>query len=279
MSISLFFFGILGLFSGSFLNMLIDRLPRGEQIWTGRSHCDNCGKSLKWYDLFPVASWFILGGKCRFCRSPIPFRNTLVEIITGVVFYVTVVTELRVPAVAEAMAGKAGYGLPSYLYLFLLLVVFSCLITIFFIDLRERIIPDELVVVGILGSVGVIIGQIGLMGRISPIGLIENYLFSGVGAGLFFLFLVLITKGKGMGLGDVKLAFLMGLFLGFPRIIVSLYIAFLTGALGGVILILGGKKRFGEQIAFGPFLVIGTIIAFFYSQILIKLFLPILGGL
>jgi prepilin signal peptidase PulO-like enzyme (type II secretory pathway) len=104
--------------------------------------------------------------------------------------------------------------------------------------------------------------------------LIVNYLFSASGAFLFFLLLFLFTKGKGMGFGDVKFAFLMGLILGFPKIIVSLYVAFLTGAIVGCILIIWRKKRMsGSSIPFGPFLVVGTLIAIFYGEILFKGFL------
>jgi leader peptidase (prepilin peptidase)/N-methyltransferase len=140
----------------------------------------------------------------------------------------------------------------------------SALIVIFFTDLREQIVPDEVVYPAIL------IAFLFLMTNYQL--LITNYLLSAFGAGLFFLILHLITRRKGMGLGDVKLAILMGLVLGFPKIIVAFYLAFLTGALIGVILILGRKKKFGEQIPFGPFLSGATIVALFWGEEIMKWF-------
>ncbi len=94
----------------------------------------------------------------------------------------------------------------------------------------------------------------------------QNNVLAGVGAGAFFLIIWLVTKRRGMGLGDVKLVFLMGLILGFPRIVVALYLAFLTGAGLGVILILLRRKNLKSKIAFGPFLIIGTVIAYFWGN-------------
>jgi prepilin signal peptidase PulO-like enzyme (type II secretory pathway) len=98
----------------------------------------------------------------------------------------------------------------------------------------------------------------------------SNYLISTIGASLFFLLLVLITKGKGMGLGDVKYGAFMGLLLGYPGIVVGLYTAFLTGALVGVILIIAKKRKFGQIIPFGPFLVLGTVVAMFWGNQLLN---------
>jgi len=124
-------------------------------------------------------------------------------------------------------------------------------LVIFVADLKYQIIPDSMVVMGVIGVIGVI-------------G--EKNVASGFGAAAFFLLLWLVTRGKGMGLGDVKLAFLMGLLLGFPNIIIASYLAFLTGAASGVILILLGKKKLKEKIAFGPFLVAGTVIALIWGE-------------
>lgn len=137
---------------------------------------------------------------------------------------------------------------------------------IFFADLEYGIIPDKIV----FPTVAVVF----LYLLINPLSLIINHLFSGLGACLFFLILFLITKGRGMGFGDVKFAFLMGLILGFPNIIVSLYIAFLTGAIVGCILIIWRKRRVsGTSIPFGPFLVLGTLIAIFYGNFIAQIFI------
>jgi prepilin signal peptidase PulO-like enzyme (type II secretory pathway) len=141
-------------------------------------------------------------------------------------------------------------------------VIISSLIVIFFTDLRHRIIPDQVIYPTILITF--------LFQAYSLQSTVYSYLFAAFGAGFFFLLLHLITRGKGMGFGDVKLAFLMGLALGPLRVILALYLAFLTGAFTGVILILAKKKKFGEQIPFGPFLVGSTIAALFWGQEIIE---------
>ncbi len=129
---------------------------------------------------------------------------------------------------------------------------------IFVSDLKYQIIPDSMVVVGVLGVI--------LQGHSLQFPQGVTLWVSGLTASLLFFVLWLLTKGKGMGFGDVKLAFLLGLLLGYPRIVVALYSAFLTGATLGVILILKGKKSLKSKIAFGPFLIAGALIALFWSD-------------
>ena len=222
----MWFVGLFGLAVGSFLNVLIDRLPQGKNVLTGRSVCDHCGKKLRWFELVPLLSFFIQGGRCRRCHKKLSWQYPIVELATAVGFVIVV---------------------PSYW------IIFSSLLVIFVADFKYQIIPDSMIIIGVIG----VIGAVGVIG--------ENVL-AGIGASLFFLFLWVITRGKGMGLGDVKLAFLMGLLLGFPNIIIASYLAFLTGAGVGVILILLGKKKLKEKIAFGPFLVAGTVIAFLWGE-------------
>lgn len=213
--------GLLGLAVGSFLNVLIDRLPRGENVITGRSKCDYCRKTLRWFELIPLISFIVQRGRCRRCHKKLSWQYPIIELITAAAF---------------------AFGANPLL--------FSSLLVIFVADFKYQIIPDSMIVFGLLGVL--------LQGH--------PFWISAVGASLFFFFLWAITHGKGMGLGDVKLAFLMGLLLGFPNIIIACYIAFLTGAGVGVILILLGKKKLKEKIAFGPFLVTGTIIAYFFGN-------------
>jgi len=260
----IFFIFIFGLFIGSFLNLLIDRLPRGEQVLKGRSHCDKCKKDILWHDLFPVVSWFVLKGRCRFCRFPIPFRNTLVELITGSLFIINNLTMKQFNNENGQMVKLLnGYAASPYLVEILSLVVISSLIVVFFVDLKEQIIPDEMILVGVAASL--ILNLLKTQLPNYPITHLPNYLFSAASAAGFFFLLYWITKKRGLGFGDVKLALLMGLFLGYPKIISALYIAFLTGAFLSVMLILTGKKRFGQTIPFGPFLVLGTLVSYFLN--------------
>ena len=245
----LLFIFLLGLVIGSFFSVLIDRLPVGENVLVGRSHCDFCKKSLRWYELIPLFSFIIQGGRCRRCHKKLSLQYPLIELLTGLgfVFFYHV---LDYPV----------------LTLFAYLLIFSSLLVIFMADLKYQIIPDSMIIVGCIGAV---LRLMSLVRPISPMGILP-YLLSAVGGASFFLFLWILTKGRGMGLGDVKLVFFLGLLLGFPGIIVALYAAFLTGAAVGVILILSGKKSLKGQVPFGPFLIIGTVFA-------LQWMIPIMG--
>jgi len=255
----LVFVFLFGLCIGSFLNVLIYRLPRSISPIKGRSFCPKCKKKIFWYNNIPLLSFILLRGKCRFCHSPISWQYPLVELLTGVLFVMVVL--FLSPMQDYWMTGLLDdWIIDLLIYWFLI----STFIVIFFTDLRHQIVPDEVVYPAILIAFLFLITNYQL--------LITNYLLSAFGAGLFFLILHLITRRKGMGLGDVKLAILMGLVLGFPKIIVALYLAFLTGALIGVILILARKKKFGEHIPFGPFLSGATIVALFWGEEIMKWF-------
>jgi leader peptidase (prepilin peptidase)/N-methyltransferase len=238
---------ITGFFFGSFLNVLADRLPNDESI-LGRSHCDRCKHTLSWKDLIPVVSFVYLRGECRYCHAPLSFQYPLLEILTGVLFAVTYFF-----AVSDSVVMIQN--------IIFALIMVSCLIVIFFADLRYGLIPDQII------GFGTAIAFIFMFFFNRTLFL--NHVVAGLGAFLFFLIIFMLTRGRGIGFGDVKLAFLLGLFLGFPNVVLALYIAFLTGGLIGIILILWKKKRMKSSIAFGPFLVLGTFLSFFFSPILI----------
>lgn len=263
-----FFLFVLGLCVGSFLNVLIDRLPKEEQVFRGRSYCDHCHHQLAWYDLIPVLSWLCLRGRCRYCYSPISWQYPVVEIITGLSFVF----------IYQWVMSWCSASLDCCVATLLHGYIASSLIVIFFTDLKYQIIPDKVVFSGI---------GLALLFHLfhrprSPFayasGHLGGVLPAGLGAAGFFLCLFLLTRGKGMGMGDVKLALFMGLFLGFPKIVIAFYLAFLTGALLGVILILLKKKKFGEHIPFGPFLVGGTLGAMFWGEKILRLWLKIIQG-
>jgi len=232
----------LGLVIGSFLNVVIYRLPRGLGFVRGRSFCPKCKHKVNWFDNVPVISFLILKGHCRFCGKRISWQYPLVELLTGVLFYLSYLSHLS-----------------------FLSCLFICgLIVIFFVDLEHQIIPDEIVIpLSILFLVYFLMTN--------PQLLITNYLITALISFLFLYFIFLLTKGKGMGFGDVKLAFLMGLVLGFPKIVVAFYLAFLTGAFVGVILILLSRAKLKQKIAFGPFLVFGTIFSLLWGEKIVTL--------
>ncbi len=249
---------IFGLATGSFLNVLIDRLPRGENVTRGRSVCDHCKKPLRWFELIPLLSFFVQGARCRRCHGKLSWQYPVVELVTAVGFVVIYVSR----------EGYGSYGIPQGLALWGSLLIFSALLVIFVADLKYQIIPDSMVVVGI---VGVLLQGQAFEARQGPALWLPAF-----GASGFFLLLWIITRGRGMGLGDVKYAFFMGLLLGFPKIVVASYLAFLTGAFCGVILILLGQKKLKGKIAFGPFLVLGTGIALVWGEQLIEWWMKLL---
>ncbi len=236
---------IFGLCIGSFLNVVICRLKTKESIFIGRSYCPKCRAVLKWYDLIPVLSFLMQKGKCRYCNKKISWQYPIIEITTACLFLLIF----------------KQFLIFNFINLIYFWFIVSILIIIFVYDLKHYIIPDKIVypaiAISLLYSLFIIHNPL------------FNYLLSAFIASGFFLFLVFITKGKGMGLGDVKLAFLMGLILGWPNILLALFLSFFSGAIVGIGLIALHKKGLKSQIPFGPFLSANTVFALLYGSQLI----------
>lgn len=261
---------ILGLIIGSFLNCVIYRLEKNQSFISGRSFCPHCHHLLSWQDLIPVLSFIFLKGKCRYCQEKISRQYPLIELLSAVLF-----------VFIASMMPVIGFNAPDIASLIYYLAICSLLILIFVFDLKHRLIPDQ--------AIYFAIGITGLW-RLFSGGQILNPLLSAVGASLFFLAIYFLTRKKGLGLGDVEIAFFMGLFLGFPKILPAIFLAFFSGALVGVALIVFDseqnaqyighparyKKTLKSELAFGPFLVAATIFSLFYGQFLIDLYLGFL---
>jgi len=245
---------VFGITVGSFLNVIIDRVPREESFLVGRSHCDYCKHTLAWYDLIPLFSFLALLGRCRYCKKFIGYKYPIVELTTGICF----VTLLH-PMVTGMTMGDIS--VTTLLWTLFNLYIFSTFIVIFYTDLWSGIIPD----IVLISAIGITFIAILLQHPHQ----ILSYVLSALGAMGFFLALFLGTRGKGMGFGDVKLAFFLGLLLGWPGIFLTIYAAFLTGAVVALILVLWRRKRFfGGTIPFGPFLVLGALVAWFWTPLL-----------
>ena len=267
--IFVFFFGLI---VGSFLNSIIYRLSTGapHQLLfksgggLSRSFCPDCRHTLSWQDLIPLLSFLILKGKCRYCHQPISSQYPLVELATGTLF---------------ALVFNYLSTLPGFVNLILLLVITCFLIIIFVYDLKHYIIPDKIIYPAIATAFLYQLFRILELGNWNLFGIwnlefgILRPILSAVLASGFFLIIVFLSRGRWMGVGDIKLAFLMGLVLGFPNILVALYSAFLLGAIIGVGLIISGKKTLKSEVPFGPFLVTGTFIALFWGQTIIEWYL------
>jgi len=243
------FFGLLGIAIGSFLNVCIDRLPAGKSLMFPSSACDACGRRLSWSDLFPVLSYLFLGGKCRYCGARIPIRVFWVELGTGILFGFLV----------------WYYGLQPELVVSLF---YGCiLIVLAVIDLEQKLILNKVVYpTAIIAMViNIFLPDFGL----------KNFLFGLLGGAIGFviLFLPALIYSKGMGWGDVKMAGLIGLMAGYPRIFVAVLGAVVLGGLVAVFLLATRKKGRKEGIPFGPFLALATMVALVWGQPLLNWYL------
>jgi len=256
-----FFIPLFGLAVGSFLNCVIYRLERGESFLEGRSYCPHCRHILNWPDLIPVFSFLILKGKCRYCSQKISWQYPLVELATALIFLLLFL--------------QANVTLPflvtlGNIYIMVYLLLISCfLIVIFVYDLKHFIIPDKIIYPAI--AIALIFNFQFLI--FNQFSIFKFSILSAIGAAIFFLAIVLISRGRWLGIGDIKLAFFIGLFLGFPNILVALFLAFLIGAIIGLGLVISGKKTLKSEVPFGPFLVTGTFLALFWGQNLISAYL------
>lgn len=236
---------VLGICLGSFFGVVLYRLRVGGSALKGRSVCDHCRGKIAWYDNLPLLSFLWLGGKCRSCRRPINPEYPLTELIIGIEF-VWVYWLLKINFnFFNWIEGWYSFALLAYW-----LILFSGVIAIAIYDLKYQLIPDQILLP--LTVVAFLRLFVSHQWMVVP---------AAFGSMAFLGLLYLITRGKGMGWGDVKLGFLMGLVLGWPQIVTAYFLAFLTGAVVGVILIVVKHKNLKTKIAFGPFLTLGLVVA------------------
>lgn len=232
-------YSLLGLAVGSFLNLCIDRLPEGRSIISPSSHCETCGRRLALFDLVPVLSYLWLRGRCRYCAARIPLRILAVEFGTGLLF--ALLWHLHDNALQLALAT--------------LYIVF--LIVILVVDLERHRVLNRLVYPGLALAL--------LTAPFVPHHRLLELLGGGlVGFGLFLL--IALAYPGGMGMGDVKLAALIGLMVGFPEILVALFLSFVAGGIAAASLMLGGFKGRRDPIPFGPFLAIGGMVSMLFGE-------------
>jgi len=266
---------LFGLMVGSFLNAFDYSLKSKKPIIKRRSECPKCKHKLKTIDLIPVFSYLFQQGNCRYCKKPISVQYPVVEIITAFIF-------AAIFWLLFLTSGSLNLAVVSYTQVIQLLFLFfavSALILIVIADLREMIIPDEIVIPAIYVSLAFafIFPFLSGMPPTEAITKFFYYLLAAVIGSGFFYSMILISKGKWMGGGDVKLAILMGLVLGWPLILLALFVSFISGSIFGVSLIIANKKKFADTIPFGPFLVLGTLFALFWGETVLKWYLGYLG--
>ncbi len=249
---------LLGLFVGSFLNVVIYRVPRGESVVRPRSRCPGCGTQLAEYDNVPILSWLLLRGRCRTCGQPISVRYPLVEALTAVVFGLT--------------AWHFGWTwvLPAFGYLAAVGIALAA------IDIDTQRLPDRIVLPSYPVAAVLLAGAAAL----------EHDWHAAVrvavaGAALWAFYLVLrLVYPKGMGWGDVKLAGVLGMYLGWlgwGPLVVGGFLGFLLGGLLGAALMLAGRAGRKTKIPYGPYMIAGTFLAVFWGQRIADWYAGILG--
>lgn len=234
---------ILGIIVGSFLNVLIYRLPKKIEVTFSRSFCPECGHKLGFFDLIPLFSYIFLKGKCRYCNAKISFIYPFIEFITGLIFVIAFIY----------------YGF-SLLYLKFIIFA-SILIVISIIDLRTMEIEDSPLYFGFfMGVIFLLIEKNYL-----------NTLYGIIIVGVIFFLIIVLSKG-GMGGGDFKLSFLFGFYLGFPKIIPWFFLSFLIGFFPAIFMLITKKATRKTPLPFGPFMAISGIITFLYGNQIIRFY-------
>jgi leader peptidase (prepilin peptidase)/N-methyltransferase len=239
------YLAVLGVAVGSFLNVAIDRLPRGESLVYGKSHCDNCGRRIALYDLTPLLAYLWLVGRCRYCRTKIPMRVPVVEATAGTLF------------------GVAAYLYGFNLETLVVIVNISVLLVVFFIDLEHKLIFPLVIFSGLLFAFASF--PWGPIGREYSTGEAFVRSLSGAGTGLLVMGAIyyagrLVWRREAIGFGDVELALLMGAALGFPHILAAFLITAIVGGLAAIGLILFKGMKRQDIIPYGPFLAASAIL-------------------
>ncbi len=238
---------IFGTILGSFLNVVIYRLPRGQSLLAPGSRCPHCGRPIRWWDNIPLLSFLLLRGRCRNCRMPIGWRYPAVEFATGAL--------LVVLWLHFAPAGR-------WLTLVNAAVCCLLLVPIFFIDLEHRLVPNAITYPGLVAALALAAAG----------GRLIDAAVTAAAAGALFFAIAVASRG-GMGGGDVKLAAMLGAFLGWPDTGVAILLAFVGGAAVGIALIGLRLRTRKDAIPFGPALAAGAVIAIFAADPLLRWYL------
>lgn len=233
----------IGLAVGSFLNVCIHRLPRRQSLSSPPSRCPHCGAGIRWYDNVPVVSWLALGGKCRGCRAPISIRYPAVEIVTALVWIAIV----WMTPVSPLLASR--------------LVLATALIVLFMIDLEHQLLPNAITLPGILIGFA--------FSFVAPPGPLESLLGILLGGGVLYAIAAgyyFWRKEEGMGMGDVKMLAMVGAFLGWRAVLLTLVLSSFAGAVIGMALMTTQRGNLKYALPFGTFLALGTLVAMLFGE-------------
>lgn len=240
------FFALYGIIFGSFLNVVILRIPIRESITLKRSHCMTCGHTLSWYELIPLFSYLFLGGKCRHCKAHISIQYPIVEAANGIIYVIIFLAK--------------GITVETFLYC----LCASALLALSVIDWRTQEIPF---------GINLFILLLGLVRLFTDLGNWSQYVIGLFAVSGFLLLLSLATRGRGIGHGDMKLMAATGLLLGWKLNIIAFILACIIGSV--VHLIRMAVKKVGRRLAFGPYLSVGLFIAMIWGEQLVSWYLSI----
>lgn len=238
---------IMGACIGSFLNVCIYRIPRKESIVFPPSHCTNCNMRIKWYDLIPILSYVLIGGKCRNCKEKISIIYPLIELLLGVLFVLLFYL----------------YGFNYEFYKYSILICILSVVGI--IDFNTTDVYFNTIVFGAISGLAFLAYEYFLN------GIFLNYLIAGATAWGVIALIILITNG--MGWGDAEICLVCGIYLGFSKTILMLFMSFVIGAAVGLILIALGKKTRKDYIPFGPWIAVSSVITIFLGDGIINWYL------
>jgi leader peptidase (prepilin peptidase)/N-methyltransferase len=244
-------FAVAGLMIGSFLNVVIARVPARRSLWRPGSACPGCGAAIAWHDNIPILSFLALRGRCRACAMPIPWRYPLVEAVTAILF------------------AAAGWAFGPTLDGIVAAALLAALLAILMIDLEHQIIPDVISVPGIVAGFLANLAT----GRVPWVDSLIGIL---LGGGLFFV--IILASGGGMGGGDMKLGAMLGAFLGWKVVLLSIFVAVVGGGALAVVLIASGIRGRKDPIPFGPFLAVGGATGLFWGERMVRWYLHGFGG-
>jgi len=240
-----YFFGV-GACVGSFLNVVIHRLPKKESLIRPGSRCPSCGSPIRWYHNIPIVGYLALGGKCADCGEKFSLRYPAVETLTGLIFV--------------ACFARFGVTVEAAVYM----ALSSALVAVVFIDIDHFIIPDAITLPGI--PIGLLCAWLFL-----PLSITDAVIGMLVGGGI--LFIIALIAPQGMGGGDIKLLGMVGAFLGWKSALITIFLGSLVGSVGGIIGMIALGKGRKSKIPFGPYLAVGALLAMFFEREIIDLYI------
>lgn len=251
---------VFGTVIGSFLNVLIYRLPLGMDFKKGSSICTSCKHSLNWKDLFPLFSWLFLRGKCRYCKAPISSRYPIVEALNGVAYVLVYLFLSGGTAIEGLNLTLVGY-----------MIMMSALIVVSWIDFEHQIIPDSMWIAIFIGGL-FIVGDVLISGEFTKQWIITKVIGIFAVSGLFFI-VALVTGGRAMGGGDIKLMAAVGFVLGWKAVIIALFMSAVLGVIFSIGRKIVSKKEMKGVIPFGPFLAMASAICAFVGENIFEAYL------